>query len=114
MILLCGECKKWQAEAKRIDTHKYGYCPLKRVRTKRVHICDMMEDKSTIEENKTDPASNEERQKRKAAREFEAVALYEKGFTPPEIAKRMQIAQRTVNGYISSYNKKQQEALGNV
>lgn len=113
MILLCGECKKWQAESERRgNTHRYGYCPLKCARTKRVHICDMIADKSVMVENKAAPADNAERKKRSAARVLEAVALQEMGFTIPEIAQKMRINKKTVASYIRVH--KQKEALENV
>ena len=114
MILLCGECKQWQAEARRRIGHgRRGYCPVNDARTSRVHICNVLKDESAVAKNRAQIQHKHKPHQRpdpQFGRVYEAAALQRLGFSTPEIAQKMGIHQTTVCKYIRKYRLMQKEA----
>lgn len=104
--ILCGECARWQPDAKRQDGIRFGTCGMSDKRTERTTICRMPEAAIQIHvKRQFMPRKKKERVLggRITRRTQSAYQLRKEGKTYKEVGEILGITSETARGYVRSY-----------
>lgn len=114
-IILCGECSRWQPDAKRQEGIRFGACGMNGKRTERTTICRMPEASVPIR-IKRQYAERKKKERipggRITPRTQAAYQLYSEGKNYKEIGEIIGVYAETARDYVRRYIKARKYVLG--